>query len=142
MTAPVSSAFGSAATGAAAATSGAAASLGDKNMFLKLLVAQLKFQNPLQPTDPSTFLAQSAQFSMVEKLGEIATLTQSQQGNGQMLVAASLVGKKVSFDRDGMPSQAVVQAVRIDALDGPMLRVSDSLELPLGAIREVLAPGP
>jgi flagellar basal-body rod modification protein FlgD len=76
-------------------------------MFLKLLVAQLKFQNPLQPTDPSTVLAQSAQFSMVEKLGEIATLTQSQQGNDQMLVAASLVGKKVSFDRDGMPSHAV-----------------------------------
>ena len=44
----------------------------DKDTFLKLLVAQLKYQDPLSPADPQQFLAQSAQFTTVEKLEEIA----------------------------------------------------------------------
>ena len=39
-----------------------------KDTFLKLLVAQLKYQNPLEPTDSAAFMAQTAQFTVVEKL--------------------------------------------------------------------------
>jgi len=39
-----------------------------KDMFLKLLVAQLKYQNPMEPVDSSQFMAQTAQFTMAEKL--------------------------------------------------------------------------
>jgi flagellar basal-body rod modification protein FlgD len=38
-----------------------------KNMFLQLLVAQLKNQDPLNPTDPSTFMSQLAQFQQLEQ---------------------------------------------------------------------------
>ena len=39
-----------------------------KQMFLKLLVAQIKNQNPLSPQDPTEFLGQLTQYSMLEQL--------------------------------------------------------------------------
>lgn len=48
---------------AKAATPGAV----DKNMFLQLLVAQLKNQNPLRPTDSMQFIQQLAQFQQMEQ---------------------------------------------------------------------------
>ena len=40
----------------------------NKEMFLQLLVAQIKNQNPLSPTDGVQFLTQLAQFTEVEQL--------------------------------------------------------------------------
>ena len=42
-----------------------------QNQFLQLLVAQLKGQNPLNPTDGAEFVAQLAQFSSLEQLTQI-----------------------------------------------------------------------
>jgi flagellar basal-body rod modification protein FlgD len=39
----------------------------DKNMFLQLLVAQLKNQDPLNPSDGTQFVAQLAQFQQLEQ---------------------------------------------------------------------------
>lgn len=44
-----------------------------KTQFLKLLIAQLKGQNPLDPKDGSEFVAQLAQFSSLEELINIRT---------------------------------------------------------------------
>ena len=54
------------------ATSQTAPQTAGKDMFLKLLVAQLKYQNPMEPVDSSQFMAQTAQFTMVEKLEAMA----------------------------------------------------------------------
>lgn len=46
-------------------------------MFLQLLVAQLKNQDPLSPTDSTTFVTQLAQFSNLEQLISLnATVTE------------------------------------------------------------------
>jgi flagellar basal-body rod modification protein FlgD len=39
----------------------------DKSTFLKLLVAQLQYQNPLNPADGTQFVTQLAQFSSLEQ---------------------------------------------------------------------------
>jgi|SRR5215470_19928997 len=43
------------------------ASLGNEQTFLQLLVAQLQYQDPLQPTDGTAFVTQLAQFSDLEQ---------------------------------------------------------------------------
>lgn len=52
----------------------------DQSDFLRLMTAQLKYQDPTNPVDNSEYVAQLAQFSMVsgvaesnQKLGRIAT---------------------------------------------------------------------
>jgi flagellar basal-body rod modification protein FlgD len=42
--------------------------LANKEAFLQLLVAQIKNQNPLQPTDGVQFLTQLTQFSQLEQV--------------------------------------------------------------------------
>ncbi len=39
----------------------------DKNMFLQLMVAQLRNQDPLNPSDGTQFVAQLAQFQQLEQ---------------------------------------------------------------------------
>jgi flagellar basal-body rod modification protein FlgD len=61
-------------TGAAASTGvqtsaqAAVDKLANKETFLQLLVAQIRNQDPLQPTDGVEFLTQLAQFSELEQL--------------------------------------------------------------------------
>jgi flagellar basal-body rod modification protein FlgD len=55
----------SAATNSAATTS---ADGNERNMFMTLLVAQLKNQDPLQPQDGTAFVAQLAQFNSLDQL--------------------------------------------------------------------------
>ena len=44
----------------------------DKDAFLQLLVAQMKYQDPLQPTSNTEYISQYAQFSQVEQMQNMA----------------------------------------------------------------------
>lgn len=59
-----------------------------KDAFLQLLVAQMKYQDPLNPTSDTEYIAQLAQFSQLEQLQNLSATNE----NSQML---SLVGKEV-----------------------------------------------
>jgi flagellar basal-body rod modification protein FlgD len=59
------------ATNTGAATPGASSSLAhgvNEEVFLQLLVSQLKNQDPLNPTDSTQFVSQLAQFSELEQV--------------------------------------------------------------------------
>jgi len=73
-----------------------------KNGFLKMLVTQLKNQNPTDPMKGRDFASQLAQFSSVEKLTTISDQIKSQKGANQALtksvnsgVATDLIGRTV-----------------------------------------------
>jgi flagellar basal-body rod modification protein FlgD len=69
-----------------------------KDDFLQLLVAQLKNQDPLNPSDPTEFTAQLAQFSSLEQLFNVnESLEQMSSGNTELerLSALSLLGREV-----------------------------------------------
>ena len=68
MTTAVSSATSVATPTSAAPATTAAKS--DYETFLKMLTAQAKYQDPLEPMDSSEYASQLAQFSMVEKQTE------------------------------------------------------------------------
>jgi hypothetical protein len=54
-------------TAQASPTTGSTSDLGNQQTFLQLLVAQLKYQDPLQPQDGTQFVTQLAQFSDLEQ---------------------------------------------------------------------------
>jgi flagellar basal-body rod modification protein FlgD len=74
-----------------------------QNEFLKLMLAQLKNQDPFKPTDPTQFLGQLAQFSTVTSIqnmeGSIGELAGSLR-SAQVLNGATLVGHDVLVSSD------------------------------------------
>jgi flagellar basal-body rod modification protein FlgD len=58
----------SGATSSTSSTSTGTSALGNEQIFLQLLVAQIQNQDPLNPTDSTTFMTQLAQFSDLEQL--------------------------------------------------------------------------
>ncbi len=61
-----------------------------KDDFLQLLVAQMKFQDPLEPTSNTEYIAQYATFSEVEQM-------QNMSQNMDLSRASSLVGQTVEI---------------------------------------------
>jgi flagellar basal-body rod modification protein FlgD len=96
---------------------GVAKALG-KNDFLKMLIAQLKNQDPLNPQQGTEFAAQLAQYSSLEQLTNLNTTMQSQTQNIMNLINAqtiSLVGKEVTAQNaigtDGTPGSLITGTV-------------------------------
>ncbi|MEZ0166046.1 flagellar hook capping FlgD N-terminal domain-containing protein [Kineococcus sp. LSe6-4] len=69
----------------------------DKDMFLKLLVAQLRYQDPSKPADTTQFMAQTAQFSALEAMQDVAKQSTSMVAAQNKLQASALVGQHVSY---------------------------------------------
>ncbi len=73
----------------------------DKDAFLQLLVAQMKYQDPLEPTSNTEYISQYAQFSQVEALNNMSTTMELSR-------YSSYVGKEVvieSTDGSGKSTQ-------------------------------------
>ena len=68
---PINSNSGAGATGQSSAASNPLQSLQNPNTFLNLLVAQLKYQDPLNPTSGTQFLSQTAQLTEVEAMTQL-----------------------------------------------------------------------
>ncbi len=99
MTTTTSTTATAAATAAAAAgkTTSKTKTLGQSE-FLTLLVAQLKYQDPLNPSDPTEFTSQLAQYSQLEQLfnlNDSMTQLSTAQNNSERLSALSLIGQDV-----------------------------------------------
>lgn len=96
----------------------------DKEMFLQLLVAQLRYQDPSNPADSTEFLTQSAQFTTLEKMEAIADQTRDLVAITNSFGAGALVGRNIDYlDSDGLTRSGVVSSVQFSA-DGPTLKVN------------------
>ena len=122
-------------TGASSATAQSTNGM-DKDTFLQLLVAQLRYQDPMNPTDSTQFLAQSAQFTALEKMEAVAEQTKQAVAAQMAFGASSLVGRAVTYvDANGRSVTGTVDAVQFKT-DGPVLTVGDD-EVALGAVQTV-----
>jgi flagellar basal-body rod modification protein FlgD len=108
----------------------------DQDAFLKLLVAQLRYQNPMSPADPQAFLAQTAQFTTVEKLTQLTTQLADSDRMAQIATGSALVGRVVTYQLDdGTTLPGTVTSAR-PTEDGCVLVVNDT-EIPLDAVTAV-----
>ncbi len=57
--------------------------LANKDVFLQLLVSQIKYQNPLEPADSIQYITQLNQFSATEQLVEIRKLLEGPTPSGE-----------------------------------------------------------
>ncbi|OEU55115.1 MAG: hypothetical protein BA871_07375 [Desulfuromonadales bacterium C00003096] len=103
-----------------------------KEDFLTLLVAQLQNQDPMNPSDPTEFTAQLAQYSSLEQLmsvnENIEGLASTSQ-NQQQLSALGLIGREVTVDTGAfqLGDSDVTLGYQLDAkADRVELHVQDS----------------
>lgn len=104
--------------------------------FLQLMVAQLRYQNPMNPSDPTSMMMQTAQLAQLDAVQQLASLQRRDLGLQNAVAAAGLVGADVSaLATDGSTVQGVVDAVRYTTL-GPILDIGGQ-EVPFDQVTEV-----
>jgi len=129
--ASTAAAAAAAATATASKTTSKTKTLGQSD-FLNLLVAQLKYQDPLNPSDPTEFTSQLAQYSQLEQLfnlNDSMTSLATAQSNSERLSSLSLIGQEVVIEgADFTLGEKEVQiGYKVDgATTGIKLRIEDS----------------
>jgi flagellar basal-body rod modification protein FlgD len=136
MTAPVSGSSGVATN--TATTSVDRPDQMDKDTFLKLLVAQMRYQDPSNPTDPTQFMSQTAAFTQVEKLDQLVTQNASIVALQKTMNAGVIVGHTVTYTDDSGASQtgAVTSVVLGDDTNEATATIGGK-PVPLGRITQV-----
>lgn len=113
--------------------------LADPTTFLKLLVAQLKYQDPLNPMSGTQFISQTAQLTQVETMANLASQVTQELNAQQTMASTSMIGKQISAKLStGVTVTGIVQSVSLDATTGPTLSVNGT-SVPLSSVQTVSA---
>lgn len=126
--------------------------LGQKDIFLKLLVAQMQYQNPEKPQDPTQMATQLAQFNMVDQqtqTNQLLTQMANQGGTSGTAndMSASWLGHTVTVNQnkihfDGttpqnfivnLPSNASSGYIAVLDANGNPVRTTQISSMPAGA---------
>lgn len=81
----------------------------DKDAFLQLLVAQMKYQDPLQPTSNTEYISQLATFSQLEEM-------QNMTGSMDLMRASALVGEYVYMSVPGESGKTMTVGGYVDSV--------------------------
>lgn len=87
----------------------------DKDAFLKLLVTQLRYQDPTKPMDDTSFIAEMAQFSSLEQMQNMNKTMEANSNFATLAQASGFIGKQVKIQPPGddvPPVLGVVDEVR------------------------------
>lgn len=112
----------------------AASNLGNQDMFLQLLVAQVRYQDPMEPMDNQEYLAQTAQFSMVEQMTRVAEQQTELLAFQQATLASGMIGQQVTGldEQTGESVSGVVSAVEYNF--GQPRLIVDGRHVDIGSI--------
>lgn len=113
----------------------------DGQMFLQLLVAQLRAQDPSSPMSTNDMMAQTTQLASMEQLTSLTSVNQENFSLQMRMAASGLIGKQVSYtDADGVAHTGAATAVSFaDSI--PMVTVGDQ-SIRLDAISGVASVSP
>lgn len=85
-----------------------------KDDFLRLLATELRYQDPLSPTDDKEFMSQMAQFSSLEQMTNVATGVDRLSADNAFAEAVGLLGKQVGYTAgDGSTATGIATGVQV-----------------------------
>jgi flagellar basal-body rod modification protein FlgD len=130
MTTPTAqaAALGTAAAAASAAATNPQGQLG-QNDFLKLMIAQLQAQDPLQPANTNEYVTELAQFTQVEQTTNLANATELSSG-------VQLIGRTVNYAGGKGAGTGKVESVQ-STVSGTTITVEGVAGITLASITEV-----
>jgi flagellar basal-body rod modification protein FlgD len=129
-TSPLATAAAATSGGAAAKTPENPSSILGQNDFLKLMVAQLQAQNPLEPGNSNEFVNELAQLTQVEQTTNLAN-------SSELSSAVQLIGRAVTYnDASGSAATGTVESVQSSA-SGTSVTVEGVPGVTLSSITEV-----
>ena len=103
--------------------------------FMKLLMAQMRNQNPMDPQTGTEFMGQIAQFTQVEGINKL------NQGFNEMILlqglsqGSNLIGKTVVYDKNGTSARGTVASVQVN--DGKVQLTIGGAAVNLSQVRSV-----
>ncbi|MCT8175458.1 flagellar basal-body rod modification protein FlgD [Variovorax sp. PDC80] len=110
--------------GASAATNLQSSSLGMED-FLKILLTQLTYQDPLKPMDNQQFMAQMAQFTNLQQTQQLNDSIKTLITNQAALQSVGLIGKTVDINTQSGTASGTVSALSLSG-EAPMITVRTS----------------
>jgi flagellar basal-body rod modification protein FlgD len=129
-TTPVAAAAAASSAGASAAPPNNPSSILGQNDFLKLMIAQLQAQDPLQPANTNEYVSELAQFTQVEQTTNLANAS-------ELSGAVELIGRTVTFTGpSGESLTGAVEGVQSSA-SGTTVTVEGVPGVKLSSITEV-----
>jgi flagellar basal-body rod modification protein FlgD len=115
-----------------------------KDSFMRLLVTQLRNQNPLEPAKNEQMLAQLAQFSSLEEMQELndnilglAVLQQANALMSQLTDSAALIGQNVKYSHPDTGDETWGKVESVKIVDGLAVLNIGGKDVPLANIIEV-----
>ncbi len=117
--------------GYASPSTNATAGIGnvDSSQFMKILLAELTHQNPLEPMDNTQMMSQFSQLNSLQELRDIHTQMNDMTSSSQTSYMAALIGKTIkAVPESGDPVVGIVSSAIIDG-GKYQLKVGDSTVL-------------
>ena len=120
-------------------TSTGDSSLG-KDEFLKILMAQLQNQDPLNPMEDKEFIAQMAQFSTLEQTTNMSSLLEkfinTQTQSDSILKYSEMIGKQVEWKSNDDTGRGIVKSIKQSDI-GIILELDNGEEISSDSITKV-----
>ncbi len=105
----------------------------DYNGFLQLLIAQMRNQDPTNPTDSTQYMSQLAQLSTVEQAVQTNAKLDSLLSSSAIQQAEGLIGRTATFtDERGQSTSSKIKEVTI-ITGGAVATLENGVKVALGA---------
>ena len=111
-----------------------------KDAFLKLLVTELKHQDPTQPMQDREFISQMAQFSALEQMTNVSKSMDALNRSARSSEAYSLLGKRVEAFNPATGRAVEGEVSRIYYRENDIRLLVNGTELGLSDVHAVLPP--
>jgi len=102
-----------------------------QNDFLKLMIAQLQAQDPLEPSNGNEYVTELAQFTQLEQTTNLASA-------GELSSAVQLIGHTVSYNdpTSGAAATGIIESIQ-SATSGPTVTVEGVSGIKLSSVTQV-----